>query len=89
MFQRLYHRNYRAVFSANERGEIWTYTHRGYTPVAQRELIHGESKIVDSIAAVFLRDRPEGGRVLINDIAAYYHPERSEPIQFAWLAPKD
>jgi hypothetical protein len=89
MLQRLYRWEYRAVFSANAYGEIWTHTHFGYTPFQKREHIRGASKIVDSLVGVLLKDRPEGGRFFIADYTAFYHPEQSEPIPFAWLEPKD
>ena len=87
--QHLYRWEYRAVFSANARGDIWKHTHFGRTPFSRRQHIHGVSKVVDTLVGVLLKDRPEGGRFFVADYVAFYHPERCEPIPFAWLEPKD
>ena len=61
-----------AVFSTNNRREIWPFVTNGYTPEENRKQVRGESRVIDEVADFYLKVRNDGGRFFIDDLGAYY-----------------
>ena len=61
-----------AVFSTNNRREIWPFVTNGYTPEENRKQVRGESRVIDEVADFYLKVRNDCGRFFIDDLGAYY-----------------
>jgi len=59
-----------AVFSGNEKGDIFAYpVRRGWTKEHEREQVRGLSTVLDTIADTYLKQRGVGGRFFIDSKA--------------------
>lgn len=64
-----------AVFSVNNRRDIWPFVTHGWTPEQEREQVRGLSRVVDEVAERYLSERVDGGRFFIDDRHAFYKSE--------------
>jgi hypothetical protein len=64
-----------AVFSINQTKKIWLWKRWGNTPLRERVYVQGKSRIIDAIANEYLLQRPDGGRIFVDDRGAFYTPE--------------
>jgi hypothetical protein len=66
-----------AVFSTNEKREIFAYpARRGWTKEHEREQVRGLSTMLDAIGDTYLKQRSEGGRFFIDDQLACYNDSK-------------
>ena len=70
------------IFSANSHGEIWPHTTRGLTPGMDRVGVRGISGLLDNTADIYLKVRPEGGRIFISEKGCFYKDRTGKIIQF-------
>lgn len=84
-----------AVFSTNEKEEVWPYVCRGLTPISKRKYIETRDyPLLVHISRNFLAREPNGGRFFINDVGAFYIRGESElggfePTQFIVWRPDE
>lgn len=77
-----------AVFSTNNKEEVWPYVCRGTTPKRKRKYINkADHALLGDIAGNFIEREPEGGRFFVNDVGAFYlkgdsEVGETEPTQF-------
>jgi hypothetical protein len=64
-----------AVFSVNNRCDIWPFVTRGWTPEQEREPVRGLSRVVDEVAERYLSERCDGGRFFVDDLHAFWKCE--------------
>jgi hypothetical protein len=72
-------RDWLAVFSTNEYGEVWPYVTRGLTPTYDRLELERKIPKIGEISKAYLQYRPEGGRFFINQCGAYLHQAEFGP----------
>jgi hypothetical protein len=71
-----------AVFSSNEKGEIWAYRRPGWTPFEEREELRGVSAVLDRIAVKYHYVRSERGRFFIDECGAFWKDKSGQKVQF-------
>ena len=75
-----------AIFSTNDRREIWPRTTNGWTPLSDRREVRGLSPILDQVADILLDRKPEGGRFFMGGtVACCWDNETEQKVPFVVL----